>query len=93
VGKEMNMAEIEGLEEIDFGGPANYRVIVQGIVNPTWGDRLGDLVIVFATEECEHPRTVLEGRIRDQAELRGILETLYGLHLPILKVEKTEEDT
>ena len=33
-------------------------------------------------------RTVLTlvGRLRDQAELSGVLDSLYGLHLPILKV-------
>jgi len=30
---------------------------------------------------------ILTGRLRDQAELSGVLNSLYGLHLPILKVE------
>ena len=36
--------------------------------------------------------TALVGPIRDQAELNGVLEILCGLHLPILKVEKVEND-
>jgi hypothetical protein len=31
--------------------------------------------------------TTLSGRVRDQAELTGVLNTLYELHLPILSVE------
>jgi len=31
--------------------------------------------------------TTLVGRLRDQAELSGVLKSLYGLHLSILKVE------
>jgi hypothetical protein len=31
--------------------------------------------------------TTLVGRLRDQAELSGVLNSLYGLHRSILKVE------
>jgi hypothetical protein len=31
--------------------------------------------------------TTLIGRLRDQAELSGLLNSLYDLHLSILKVE------
>ncbi len=31
--------------------------------------------------------TTLVGLLRDQAGLSGVLNSLYGLHLPILKVE------
>jgi LuxR family maltose regulon positive regulatory protein len=33
------------------------------------------------------PVTALVGRLRDQAELSGVLNSLYDLHLSILKVE------
>jgi hypothetical protein len=36
--------------------------------------------------------TTLIGRVRDQAELSGVLNTLYELHLPILSVENLERD-
>ena len=32
------------------------------------------------------PQTVLNGPIRDQAELSGVLQSLYALHLTILDV-------
>ena len=38
------------------------------------------------------PHTTLFGPLRDQAQLNGVLETLYSLHLPILSVEKVDED-
>jgi hypothetical protein len=31
--------------------------------------------------------TILIGRLRDQAELSGVLNTLYDMHLPILSVD------
>jgi hypothetical protein len=36
--------------------------------------------------------TTLTGRVSDQAELSGVLNTLYELHLPILSVENLEID-
>ena len=35
-------------------------------------------------------QTTLLGQIRDQPALRGVLETLYALHLPILEVKKVD---
>jgi len=35
--------------------------------------------------------TTLVGRIRDQAELAGILNTLYGLHMSLLSVKIINE--
>jgi hypothetical protein len=33
------------------------------------------------------PATTLFGRLRDQTDLIGVLNTLYDLHLPLLSVE------
>jgi hypothetical protein len=35
----------------------------------------------------------LEGRVSDQAELAGILNTLYAHHLPLLAVQCLESDS
>lgn len=77
--------------DIEFGGPATYRIVVQGELAQDWSGRLGGLRIVSSSREGRATRTKLGGRIRDQAELSGVLETLYGLHLPILKVENVED--
>jgi hypothetical protein len=36
--------------------------------------------------------TTLTGRLKDQAELSGVLNGLYELHLPILSVKILTED-
>ena len=48
------------------------------------------LAITSTSREGAAPRTTLVGVIRDQAALAGVLEILYGLHLPILRVEQVE---
>ena len=78
--------------DIEFGGPATYRIVVQGVVSPDWGSRLAGMEITTVGRGDLAAHSTLEGPIRDQAELSGVLETLYGLHLPILSVETVEEE-
>jgi hypothetical protein len=77
--------------DIEFGGPASYLIVVQGILSPEWSERLAGLVVT-TTQEGAAPQTNLRGRIRDQAELNGVLDTLYNMHLPILHVERVDDE-
>ncbi|MGB5705564.1 MAG: hypothetical protein WBM41_01930 [Arenicellales bacterium] len=76
---------------LEFGGPVTYRVAVRGKLDPDWSDRLAGMAITNTTGESGEADTVLFGQIRDQAELSGVLETLYDLHLSILRVEIVED--
>ena len=66
--------------------PANYSIRVQGVLDESYVDRLGDMLIRVIKREYENPETTLTGRVRDQAQLMGILNSLYELHLPLLSV-------
>ena len=61
---------------------ANYRIKVRGVVPDSWVDRLGGMRIVAISSLV----TTLEGGLSDQAELKGVLDTLYELHLCIEEV-------
>ena len=76
---------------IEFGGPARYRIVVQGTLSEASRRRVAGMTIEN-TQDREHeaPRTSLIGQVRDQAELRGVLDALYGLHLPVIAVEKVQ---
>ena len=78
--------------EIDFGGPATYRIDVQGRLNPSYSSRLAGLTITTTESGDGVARTTLTGPIRDQAELSGVLDTLYGLHMPILSIQAINGD-
>jgi len=67
--------------------PATYRICVQGSLEEKWSDRLGGMSISQSSRPDQTTVTVLVGRVRDQAALAGVLNTLYDLHLPILSVE------
>ena len=75
----------------EFGGPATYRIVVQGTVGEDWRRRLGGMEVTKSSLESDEPRTILEGRLLDQAALHGLLETLYALHLAILQVTKLDD--
>jgi len=75
---------------VDFGGPATYRIVVQGVVSEGWRRRLGGLEVTTSGPESDEAQTTLQGRLRDQAALHGLLETLYALHLTILEVANVD---
>ena len=75
-----------------FNRPGNYRIHVQGILDKKWFERLGGFRIITSKTEDQESVTWLEGRISDQAELAGVLSTLYQRHLVILLVEHLYEN-
>ena len=80
-----------GPADVEFGGPATYRILVQGSLSEDWSGRLAGMTITTTNRGDKPPHTTLVGPIRDQAELNGVFETLYGLHLTILKVEAIDD--
>ena len=79
-------------KDITFEGHAAYHIVVQGFLSADWSDRLSGLEITNSSPEDGTIKTTsLLGTIRDQAQLSGVLDTLYNLHLTILKVERVEE--
>ena len=73
---------------LGFGKPASYRIVVQGHLDERTVTRMGD-----ARVEARNPQvTQLLVRVMDQAGLSGMLDTLYGLHLPILSVQLVSDE-
>ena len=70
-----------------FDRPGKYRIRVQGFLNETWTERLGGMSITTSSQGSQGQVTTLVGRLRDQAELSGVLNTLYEQHLTLLSVE------
>ncbi len=74
----------------EMDGPAIYRICVRGPLSPEWSSRLGGMEITTTDGPNGATRTVLVGRIADQAALSGLLNSLYELHLPVISVECLE---
>ena len=71
--------------------PATYHIEVEGHIDESWSDRLGGMRITTRRRKDQTTVTTLVGRVRDQAELAGLLNSLYELHLPILTVENIKD--
>ena len=72
--------------------PGTYRIQVEGLLEEKWSDRLGGMGVATAKKEGQRTVTTLVGRLRDQAELTGVLNNLYEMHMPILTVELVNEE-
>lgn len=70
-----------------FDRPGKYRICVHGVLTESWSERLGGMRITASSKGDQGSITTLVGRIRDQSELAGVLNTLYGLQMSLLSVE------
>ena len=74
-----------------FRKPATYQIQVEGEAGNYLSDLFGQMQITTLKENGQPAITTLVGRIRDQAELSGLLNTLYDMHLSIKSVNLMEE--
>ena len=84
------MTDNSNEKRIKLWTPATYRIEVEGHLAESWSDRLAGMRITTRKKSDQATVTTLDGRLRDQAELSGVLNRLYDLHLSILKVEVVE---
>ena len=66
---------------------ATYHIEVEGHLAESWSERLAGMRITARKRLDQTTVTTLAGLLMDQAELSGVLNSLYDLHRPILKVE------
>jgi len=79
-------------KHIKLWTPADYRIEVEGLLAESWSERLAGMRITARKRLDQTTVTTLVGRLKDQAELSGVLNSLYNLHRPILKVEVVTGD-
>ena len=76
-----------------FDRPGNYRIRALGILDERFSERLGGLRISHSSlEDSKEPVTELVGHVRDQAELAGLLNSLYELQMTLRSVEYIGDD-
>jgi hypothetical protein len=68
-----------------------YRIKVQGELPESLSDRLQGMSIIVDHSEANGPVSALEGPLRDQAALSGVLNTLHDRHFSVLSVEKVKD--
>lgn len=80
------MPASENRKDRPFDRPGKYRISVQGFLDESWSERLAGMTVT-SSQGSQGQVTMLVGRLMDQAELSGLLNTLYELHLTLLSVE------
>lgn len=71
---------------VHFDQPAIYQIMVVGKLDKSWSERLVNMQVSLE-DACDQKNTYsLIGKLKDQAELNGILNTLYDLHLTIISI-------
>jgi hypothetical protein len=81
--RETPSRDVPDLAESLRAGPNRYRIRVKGQLDPSWGEALGGLEVVWDEED----NTVLVGELSDQSALRGVLTRLFDLGSLLLSVE------
>ena len=74
------------MSKTHFSTPGCYRIEVEGVLPSAWFDLLGAMRVLAPSPETNNTVTTMQGKVTDQAELSGILNSLYELHLPLLSV-------
>jgi hypothetical protein len=86
------MLQSECKKSYSFDRPGNYRIRFEGYLEKKWSVRLGGMSLTTSKTGDHKSVSVLEGPIRDQAELVGVLNALYDRHLTLLSVECLNSD-
>ena len=87
------MTQSDTRKSFPFNRPRTYRIHVLGSLDESWSERLyGFRITACSQKDQEGPVTELSGKVRDQAELAGLLNSLYELHLTLASVEMLNGD-
>jgi len=70
--------------------PATYCIEVEGHLDESWSERLAGMNIKTTKRNNLPLVTILSGRLRDQAELLGVLNALYNLRLTLISVRRQD---
>ncbi len=75
---------------LTFDTQAVYQIEVQGYLDKSWSERMNGVEIRVQDLPDATAVTLLTGRFIDQAALAGVLNTLYDLGFPLLRVDLLE---
>jgi len=75
------------IEELTPDSAVTYQICIEGFLDRSWSDNVGDVSIRVQSEPSEPVVTVITGEFQDQAALTGALMQLYDLGFPLLSVK------
>ena len=76
----------KSLKDPGMTSRATYQITVKGKLTEYWSDWFNGTVIDMELDRDRFSHTTLTCRVRDQAELLGILNRLNSFNLPLVRV-------
>ena len=70
-----------------------YQITVEGKIDPSWSEWLGNMQLVSRKEANGMYLTTLSGALTDQPALRGLLNRLWDLNLVLCSVQQVDPTT
>jgi hypothetical protein len=70
--------------------PSTYQITIKGVLTEKYTDWFNGMLVDFERKHETNPVTILTCRVRDQAELNGILNWLHNLNLTLLEVRSVD---
>ena len=70
-----------------FYSPSSYEITVEGSLDQSMSNRLAGMSIHYSESDAQ-TTTLLTGDLLDQAELLGVLNTLFNYRCTVLSLHK-----
>ena len=87
-----HMVTSRAYDGLKFTSSATYQIFIKGFLDESWSDRLNGMTIDHLnTDAGALPVTKLCGKVQDQAELLGVLNSIYEMHLPLVTLELIDD--
>jgi hypothetical protein len=80
------MDSTNSISDINISRPAKIIIEVNGLLDENLSDVLGGLSIRHSTTSDNVSISYLEGTVKDQAALVGIINTLFNMRLSLISV-------
>jgi len=80
------MDSTNSISDINISRPAKIIIEVNGLLDENLSDVLGGLNIRHSTTTDNVSISYLEGTVKDQAALVGIINTLFNMRLSLISV-------
>jgi hypothetical protein len=81
------------MDALRFSSPGIYRIEVVGRFPSNWDDRFGCMQVLSSSLNNSRKEVAsLQGKVSDQTELAGILNSFFEINLSLLSIQYLSED-
>lgn len=83
---------MQGNRRLHLDTPVRYRIAVQGRLDESWSSSFDNMAIEVENDGTSVAVTILSGTVIDQVALHGLLAHIRDLGLPLLSVQRIEQE-